>query len=75
MLTGAELLIRALADAGDRTVFGYPGAAVLPAQPDLSLLAQSFGLSFFRASRDAELRGALAGWLGADGPALLEIRV
>ncbi len=29
MLTGAELLIRALADAGVRTVFGYPGASAL----------------------------------------------
>ena len=29
-MTGAELLIRALADGGVRTVFGYPGAAVLP---------------------------------------------
>ena len=50
-------------------------ASALPAQPDLGLLAQSFGLPFFRATCNAELRGALAGWLGADGPALLEIRV
>ena len=50
-------------------------ASALPAQPDFGLLAQSFGLPFFRASHDAELRGALAGWLGEDGPALLEIRV
>lgn len=50
-------------------------ASELSAQPDFGLLAQSFGLPFFRAERDAELNAALTGWLAADGPALLEIDV
>ena len=29
-LTGAEIVLRALADQGVDTVFGYPGGAVLP---------------------------------------------
>lgn len=30
ILTGAQLLLRTLIDAGADTVFGYPGGAVLP---------------------------------------------
>ena len=29
-LTGAEIVLRALADQGVDTIFGYPGGAVLP---------------------------------------------
>ncbi|MYD97292.1 MAG: hypothetical protein F4X98_07890, partial [Gammaproteobacteria bacterium] len=29
-LTGAEIIVRALADLGVEVVFGYPGGAVLP---------------------------------------------
>ena len=30
LLTGAQIVLRALADQGVETIFGYPGGAVLP---------------------------------------------
>ncbi|HZT46921.1 MAG TPA: thiamine pyrophosphate-binding protein, partial [Hyphomicrobiaceae bacterium] len=34
-MTGAEMVIRALADQGVEHIFGYPGGAVLPIYDEL----------------------------------------
>jgi len=53
-------------------VFNDP--ALFPA-PDLSILAQSFGITAFRADREGELRDALTQALAGGIPALVDARI
>src|SRR5262245_55337456 len=74
-MTGAEMVIRALADQGDEHIFGYPGGAVLPIydepfqqeEAQHGLVGQEGG-AVHAAEGDARSAGKVGVVLVASGP-------
>ena len=71
-MTGADILLQALADHGVEHIFGYPGGAVLPIYDEMSSRAAIkpllSGTSRARSMQPRDMHALAARWVSCSSP-------